>query len=109
VFQFSPKKAQWFLFNGTDGGQPVAGVLLDSKTGRLFGVSLYGSSSLGAGSVFEIQPGKEAVLYGFCSQNQCSDGEAPNGPLFEHAGKLYGVTGEGGLPAGNGVVYQISP
>jgi uncharacterized repeat protein (TIGR03803 family) len=109
VFQFSPKKAQWFLFNGTDGGQPVAGLLVDNNTGALFGVSLYGSPSIGAGSVFEIKPGKETVLYSFCSQYQCSDGEAPNGPLFEHAGKLYGVTGEGGLPPGNGVVYQIRP
>jgi len=50
----------------------------------------------------------ETVLYNFCSQYNCSDGEAPGGNLTSNGGNFYGTTGFGGL-YGDGTVFELSP
>lgn len=51
---------------------------------------------------------KEIVLYSFCSQEKCSDGDQPiSGLIFDTAGNLYGTTPYGGH--GGGVVFQLTP
>ncbi len=115
VFQFSPTKARWFFFDGTNGGEPGQGVLVDTKNASLFGTSSFVGGTYGAaGDVFQIQPNQETVLYTFCSVSQdfdCADGQYPSGPLVGRDGKLYGVTEQGGVGdnSGNGVVFQITP
>jgi uncharacterized repeat protein (TIGR03803 family) len=92
---------------GPDGGGPDS-VLLADASGNLYGTTQAGGNlncegGTGCGVVFELspQPGgtwTKAVLYTFCSQLNCTDGERPStGPLVrDGAGNLYGTTYFGG-------------
>ena len=109
--------------NGTDGAQPVGGLVFD-KSGNLYGTASRGTSSK-HGVVFELMPPavaggkwKEIVLHTF--QPLIDDGATPVGELvWDSAGNLYGVTYTGGAghedacinpPArGCGSVFQLSP
>ena len=52
---------------------------------------------------------KEKVLYGFCSQPNCTDGYFPYaGLIFDAAGNLYGTTDWGGI-YGYGTVFELTP
>jgi uncharacterized repeat protein (TIGR03803 family) len=82
--------------------------------GNLYGTTLEGG--LGYGTVYKLSPPPsvcktalcpwvETILYQFSGG---SDGKTPNGPvIFDQAGNLYGITGEGGT-ADEGVVYELS-
>ena len=89
--------------NGADGGNPYAGVILDSK-GNAYGTASGGGAS-GAGVVFKIDTsGKETVLYSFTGG---TDGGYPFGSIISDlAGNLYGTTNGGGA-SGAGVVFKI--
>lgn len=52
----------------------------------------------------------EKVLWNFCPEYGCKDGEAPwgGGVIFDAAGNLYGVTYQGGDNA-RGVVFELIP
>jgi uncharacterized repeat protein (TIGR03803 family) len=51
----------------------------------------------------------ESVLYNFCSQTNCVDGEMPSSSLtFDPLGNLYGTTFFGGAN-GQGAVFELSP
>jgi uncharacterized repeat protein (TIGR03803 family) len=109
--------------NGTDGAQPVGGLIFD-KSGNLYGTASRGTSSK-HGVVFELMAPaaaggkwKEIVLHTF--QPLIDDGATPVGELvWDSAGNLYGVTYTGGAghesacvnpPArGCGSVFQLSP
>jgi uncharacterized repeat protein (TIGR03803 family) len=96
-------------FDGTDGGVPAAGVILDAS-GNLYGTTpawgLYGY-----GTVFQVTPTshgrwKEKVLHSF----QGYEGANPDGDLiFDSQGNLYGTTYTGFIQNGGGVVFQLSP
>ncbi len=50
----------------------------------------------------------ERVLYSFCSQQSCADGQDPRGGMIKVDGKLFGTTSSGG--AGNaGTVFALNP
>lgn len=96
--------------NCADGGTPVAGLLRD-PSGTLYGTALAGGPH-GAisGTVFALAPDgagwQYQVLYAFCSQPQCADGETPIAGLIEDAqGNLYGTTSSGGH---GGVVFKLT-
>jgi uncharacterized repeat protein (TIGR03803 family) len=106
---------------GQDGSYPVASLIFD-QAGNLYSTTFRGGSNNCAdacGTVFELSPTSgrawtEKILYRFCSQKHCSDGNLPYGTVvFDNAGNLYGTTGDGGLNCGNGlgcgVVYELSP
>ena len=90
-----------------DGAYPVAGLIQDAD-GNLYGTTEFGGApasgicSSGCGSVFMVHrsPGgswHEQMLYPFCVDLACDDGESPVGALFRDAlGNLYGTTTEGG-------------
>ena len=49
------------------------------------------------------------VLYSFCAQTYCSDGQAPMGDLaVDSRGNLFGTTADGGGPQGHGVVFELN-
>jgi uncharacterized repeat protein (TIGR03803 family) len=93
---------------GPDGANPYAGVILDSD-GNLYGTTP-GAGYYNAGVAYKVDTnGQETVLYQFCQQNDCADGDTPSsGVVRDSAGNVYGVTAHGGT-ANVGVVYKIDP
>jgi uncharacterized repeat protein (TIGR03803 family) len=98
--------------NGTDGVNPYDGLIFDAA-GKLYGTTPNGGT-YGYGTVFELTPTEsggwtETVLHSFCSQTDCTDGEAPQADLiFDTLGNLYGSTTNGGT-YGGGTVFELTP
>jgi uncharacterized repeat protein (TIGR03803 family) len=71
--------------------------------GTLYGTTFVGGKSkgcdnAGCGTVFSLDPntGTEKVLYAFCSQPKCADGEFPERDLIDVRGTFYDTTVAGG-------------
>jgi uncharacterized repeat protein (TIGR03803 family) len=128
VFQLTPnsagnwtEKVLYSFTGGSDGYDPQAALIADSK-GNLYGVAELGGSStctysLGCGTVFELIPNgdgswMETTIYSFTGS---SDGQNPNAPLiFDRKGNLYGTTFFGGVDScyagvGCGTVFELTP
>jgi uncharacterized repeat protein (TIGR03803 family) len=101
--------------NGTDGVDPLAGLMMDKK-GSLYGTTNEGGIGTGCGSggcgvVFKLAPhGKswtETVLHSFAGG---TDGAFPTSDLIEDkSGNLYGTTYTGGGSLGDGIVFEVAP
>jgi uncharacterized repeat protein (TIGR03803 family) len=91
--------------NCTDGQDPLAGVI-DVK-GALYGTT-YSGGAYKHGAVFSVDAsGKtEKVLYSFCSQTNCTDGQDPAAGVIYVKGVLYGTTATGGAHDG-GAVFSV--
>ncbi len=93
----------------------ASGVAYDGSS-PLFGVG-YAGGAHNQGVVYELtfQPGSdkatETVIYDFCSQPNCSDGQNPTSKLTMDAnGNLFGTTAfGGGFDPNGGVVFELSP
>jgi uncharacterized repeat protein (TIGR03803 family) len=93
-------------FNGSDGGGPTAGVLIDEKTGTIYGTTS-GENSSTYGTVFQITSGQLTVLYYFNFDGV--SGVEPFGALISDGrGHLYGTTLGGGKD-GKGTIFEITP
>ncbi|MGH6839303.1 MAG: choice-of-anchor tandem repeat GloVer-containing protein [Methylocella sp.] len=108
VFKLSPDGTETVLHpftGGSDGANPLAGLIADSS-GNLYGTTAFGGAS-GNGVVFKLSPsGTETVLHAFSGFP--SDGGTPEGGLIaDSSGNLYGTTAIGGA-SGNGVVFKLS-
>ena len=111
VLRLEPKNQteRTYKFSGQDGYGPRAGVLVGRREKFIYGTTQQGGAH-DYGVVFKIDPsGHETVLYSFCQQANCADGEDPYSGLIEDGdGNLYGTTMYGG--ANNaGVVFEITP
>jgi uncharacterized repeat protein (TIGR03803 family) len=70
-----------------------------------FWTALLAAAGLGAGSA---SAASETVLYSFCQQPNCADGQYPEaGLIATNQGALYGTTGQGGN-ANKGVAFLVS-
>jgi uncharacterized repeat protein (TIGR03803 family) len=127
AFSFDPKTAAEttaYLFCSrrtcADGEYPTGG--LQRIKAQLYGVTTYGGKGAFhcdncGGAAFRLNPatGRESVLYSFCSQTNCTDGDEPQDALIEYNGLLYGVTAYGGggtcneFSPGCGTVFSIDP
>jgi uncharacterized repeat protein (TIGR03803 family) len=124
VFELSPSGGTWtesvlYSFSlGTDGGLPVAGVILD-QDGNVYGTASQGGDpSCLCGVVFKLTHSgttwTETVLHTF---HLGADGHFPvAGLAFDGAGNLYGTTVFGGhfgpkcsANGGCGVVFKLTP
>ncbi len=122
VFELSPAAdGTWtetilhsFNANGTDGYEPLAGLVLDAQ-GNLYGTTFYGGAGC-CGIVFQLSPSAsgnwtETILHSF--RTQPLDGyNAVASLIIDAAGNLYGTTiygGHGACPGGCGTVYQLAP
>jgi len=89
-----------------DGGGPDSGVILDAS-GNLYGTT-GGGGEYDGGTVFELTRGSDGwghdLLYSFCSESYCRDGQGPIAGLIRHkAGNFYGTTFGGGSYGGGSV------
>lgn len=105
-----------FGTNPTDGSIPNGGLIFD-HAGNLYGTTQNGGSGVKCefcGTVFELSPSQggvwsETVIYNFCSQTNCTDGDGPaTGLIFDTVGNLYGTTVLGGIN-NVGTVFELSP
>ena len=112
VYQLTPSGLGWTenvlydFLGGSDGGVPLAGVILDGS-GNLYGVTSQDGTG-GCGTAFELTPMNGswnfALLYSFGSS-----GCGPEASLaFDPAGDLYGTTLSGGAN-GQGAVFRLTP
>jgi len=94
-------------FDGSDGNRIEAGLLY--VNGTVYGTAYYGGANL-AGSVFALDTKTRTikVLYSFCNQTNCPDGEYPTtfSGLIDVNGTLYGTTYSGGANA-MGTVFSL--
>jgi uncharacterized repeat protein (TIGR03803 family) len=123
VFELTPNQGGGWTetvlhsFAGSDGDEPVAGVIFDA-VGNLYGTTT-GGGAAGYGAVFELMPNQngswtESVLYSFTG---AKDGSYPDrGSLvFDATGDLYGAAASGGkgrcnvFAAGCGTIYELTP
>lgn len=96
----------------TDGSSPDAPLIM-APDGRLFGATRQGGDTpflANAGTIFELSPRSfaEKILYAFCSEPRCADGNGPNGVIFGSGGDLYGVTGAAEPDLTGGVIFRVS-
>ena len=109
LFTINPKTgAETVLHSfagGTDGYDPEAPLI--NVNGTLYGTTYAGGVN-GGGTVFKINrtTGAEKVLYSFCGQAGCADGDGPLAGLIDVNGILYGTTIGGGAD-GQGTVFKI--
>jgi uncharacterized repeat protein (TIGR03803 family) len=98
--------------NCADGMEPMAG-LIEDASGNLYGTTYVGGTGTNGGTVFKLVPSgagyAHSVLYSFCSQTNCTDGQNPWAGLTQDAsGDLYGTTFGGGANNG-GTVFKLTP
>jgi len=95
-------------------GQSPAASLVQAINGDLYGTTQVGGD-FNAGNIFKITPsGSFTLVYSFCSQSGCPDGQYPRSGLMLGAdGSLYGTTSAGGLSQfctlGCGTIFKITP
>ncbi|MGH6878073.1 MAG: choice-of-anchor tandem repeat GloVer-containing protein [Rhizomicrobium sp.] len=108
VFELAAGGTETTLYTftgGSDGGDPVGGLLADAA-GNLYGTTELGGAD-SAGAVFMLAPdGTETVLYPFTG---AADGAYPlAGLIADSAGNLYGTTSRGGADDW-GTVFKVAP
>jgi len=123
VFELSPSGSSWkqtvlYRFTGRPDGALAYGRMILDSSGHLFGTTLSGgahcSNGLGCGIVYELSPTAsgswtESVLHRF----NFTDGAGPGSLIQDASGKLFGVTGTGGIQNGNcfsgcGTIFRLS-
>lgn len=93
-------------FDGTDGSNPQAGLIVDSA-GNLYGTALAGGDDNGDGTVFEVVNGSTAIT--LLANFNGSNGSNPYGGMtIDTAGNLYGTTASGGDAEGDGTVFELA-
>jgi uncharacterized repeat protein (TIGR03803 family) len=111
IFEITPSGMSRTLhsFDGTDGGNPYAG-LMQATDDNLYGTTTYGGANqsecnFSCGTVFKIsQSGALTTLHSFDS----TDGEYPYAGLFQSTnGSLYGTTNAGGSD-NSGTFFSLS-
>jgi uncharacterized repeat protein (TIGR03803 family) len=120
LFKLTPDGKETVLYtfcslgSCADGRDPIGGVAIDDS-GSLYGTTFAGGVSAncsrkeGCGTVYKLSPnGDETVLYSFCAQPNCTDGDGPAGSvLLDKAGNLYGTTSFGGAQ-GHGALWKLA-
>ena len=97
----------------SDGGVPSGSLVLD-KSGNIYGTTTTGGANGKGGVVYKLTPGSktpyhDTLLYSFCSEANCADGQVPASSLIIDAeGNLYGTTVSGGAN-NSGTVFELSP
>jgi len=106
----------WNFGNGTDGENPLAGLIMD-KSGNLYGTTSAGGAFGGfigtGGTVFELSPPpnggnwEESVLWNF-AEGDAQPTEPEAGLIMDTSGDLYSTTNLGGT-YGRGTLFELTP
>ena len=109
IFKVTSTGAESVVYSfaaGTDGKHPVAGLVLDKKTGNLYGTTVYGGTT-NNGTVFVFNPatGVETVLYSF--KGAVTDGANPYSSVVRAGTTIFGTTMNGGA-FGYGTVFKLT-
>lgn len=107
TFEISPNGSETVLH--AFGYENLPGDLVIDSGGNIFGGTFEGGAN-NSGVVYELNQ-SYTVMYNFCGESNCADGNASEGALFlDGAGNVYGVTFFGGTGPGNGggVVFKLS-
>jgi uncharacterized repeat protein (TIGR03803 family) len=121
VFELSNSGGTWsetilHQFNYSDnhdGINPSCALTFDAA-GNLYGTTAAGGNAKlginGLGTVFKLTPSSsgwtETIVHNF----QGKDGQQPEaGVIFDAVGNIYGTTQQGGIPVGDGIVFEITP
>jgi uncharacterized repeat protein (TIGR03803 family) len=101
-------------FNGIDGWCFEPGCqLVQANNGNFYGLSAYGGSIVNGtqpGTFFEItQAGAFTMLYNFCSQTNCADGQFPTRFVQATDGNFYGAANLGGSSTNCGTLFKMTP
>jgi uncharacterized repeat protein (TIGR03803 family) len=104
------EKLLYSFKGGTDGFQPLGGLVTDGR-GHLYGTTASGGNSScgnGCGTIFKVdRDGNETVLYRFTGGK---DGAFPSGRIvLDGAGNLYGIVQAGESGCTKGCVYKLDP
>lgn len=94
---------------GTDGLEPLAGVVLDAA-GNVYGVSSQFEGVLPQGTVFKLTAANhytETVLHRFEGTLKGSDGATPNQLVKDSSGNLFGTTEFGGFDNA-GTIFKLT-
>jgi len=90
------------LFDSTDGGWPLSGVI-QASDGNFYGTTAGGGAN-GTGTLFRITPaGTLITLY-----NGATDGGASNGLVQATDGTFYATTPDGGTTNNDGTVFSFA-
>jgi len=111
IFKITPKgKVTAFNFDGTNGSEPIAG-LVQAANGEFYGVTTSGGT-FGLGTVFKFTPHHGiTTLYSFSADFGYG---ALGGLVLAADGNFYGTTSSGGpptgacTPAGCGTIFKIT-
>jgi uncharacterized repeat protein (TIGR03803 family) len=91
-------------FNGANGENPSAGLIMDGL-GNLYGTTPFGGAS-GDGTVFELKKGSSTITK-LASFDSSSPGSDTGALCLDKSGNLYGTTRDGGA-YGNGTVFELA-
>jgi uncharacterized repeat protein (TIGR03803 family) len=94
-----------------DGALPNGGLLIDTNE-NLSGASAGGGPGF-SGTIFEFFPRqdrkwKERILYNFCENNGCSDGQSPTGIVRDANGNVFGTTVGFGANGKGGTLFELA-
>jgi uncharacterized repeat protein (TIGR03803 family) len=97
-----------FAADGVDGNLPYAGVVLDKKTGDVYGTTNQGGA-FGVGTVYKVtSSGAESVLHSFAADGKDGLNPAASLAFDKKTGNLYGTTVGGGAHK-LGTVFKLTP
>ncbi|HWZ83684.1 MAG TPA: choice-of-anchor tandem repeat GloVer-containing protein [Terriglobales bacterium] len=108
VFKVTPSGTETVVYSfagGADGSHPIAGLVRDTKTGNLYGTTVYGGAT-NTGTVFVLNPstGVETVIYSFKGG---LDGANPYSSVVRAGTTIFGTTTNGGA-FGYGTVFKLT-
>jgi len=116
IFMYSPTTNTYMAtalgFLGTDGTNPIAGVVLNQQTNTLYGTTLRGGVS-NNGTVFALDNTFVNLTYPYQFTGGADGGAPAASVILDKEGNIYGTTMNGGMTGGNcgntgcGVVFKI--
>ena len=100
--------------NGTDGRDPLAGIVFDTA-GNIYGTTERGGTGSpqdchgSCGTVYQLMPSNGGWVENILVNFDVTNGQTPYGNLIiDSSGDLYGTTASGGQNGG-GIVFKLAP